>query len=55
MRRILLALVLSFFYAHMAWALTIATGPSNGSYFQIAQDIKNVAGEGRHRPSGHGH
>jgi uncharacterized protein len=43
MRKILLALVLSFFYAHMAWALTIATGPSDGSYFQIAQDIKNVA------------
>ena len=42
MRKILLALVLSF-YAHMAWALTIATGPSDGSYFQIAQDIKNVA------------
>ena len=41
---ILLALVLSF-YAHMAWALTIATGPSDGSYFQIAQDIKNVAGK----------
>jgi len=45
MRKILLALVLSFFYAHMAWALTIATGPSDGSYFQIAQDIKNVAGK----------
>jgi uncharacterized protein len=44
MRKILLALVLSF-YAHMAWALTIATGPSDGSYFQIAQDIKNVAGK----------
>ena len=42
MRKILLALVLSF-YAHTAWALTIATGPSDGSYFQIAQDIKNVA------------
>jgi len=27
----------------MAWAFTIATGPSDGSYFQIAQDIKNVA------------
>jgi len=44
MKTILLALVLSF-YAHMAWALTIATGPSDGSYFQIAQDIKNVAGK----------
>jgi len=27
----------------MAWSFTIATGPSDGSYFQIAQDIKNVA------------
>ena len=42
MKRILLALVISF-YAPTAWALTIATGPSDGSYFQIAQDIKNVA------------
>jgi TRAP transporter TAXI family solute receptor len=44
MTKILLALVISF-YAHTAWALTIATGPSDGSYFQIAQDIKNVAGK----------
>ena len=44
MTKILLALVLAF-YAHTAWALTIATGPSDGSYFQIAQDIKNVAGK----------
>jgi hypothetical protein len=44
MKKILLALVLSFI-AHTAWALTIATGPSDGSYFQIAQDIKNVAGK----------
>ena len=42
MRKILLVLLLSF-YAPTAWALTIATGPSDGSYFQIAQDIKNVA------------
>ena len=42
MKRILLALVIAF-YPHLAWALTIATGPSDGSYFQIAQDIKNVA------------
>lgn len=28
--------------ASMAWSFTIATGPSDGSYFQIAQDIKNV-------------
>jgi TRAP transporter TAXI family solute receptor len=44
MKKLLLALVISF-YAHTAWALTIATGPSDGSYFQIAQDIKNVAGK----------
>jgi len=44
MKKILLVLVISF-YAHTAWALTIATGPSDGSYFQIAQDIKNVAGK----------
>jgi TRAP transporter TAXI family solute receptor len=44
MRKILLALLLCF-YASTAWALTIATGPSDGSYFQIAQDIKNVAGK----------
>ena len=43
MKRILLVLILSF-YSHVAWALTIATGPSDGSYFQIAQDIKNVVG-----------
>ena len=44
MKRIFLALVLCF-YAPAAWALNIATGPSDGSYFQIAQDIKNVAGK----------
>jgi len=44
MKRILLALILSF-YSQVAWALTIATGPSDGSYFQIAQDIKNVVGK----------
>jgi uncharacterized protein len=43
MKRILLVLIL-LFYSHVAWALTIATGPSDGSYFQIAQDIKNVVG-----------
>ena len=42
MKRILLALVIAF-HAHLAWAITIATGPSGGSYFQVAQDIKNVA------------
>jgi uncharacterized protein len=44
MKRILLALILSL-YAHVGWAFTIATGPSDGSYFQIAQDIKNVVGK----------
>ena len=44
MKKILLALVLAF-YAPTAWALDIATGPSDGSYFQIAQDIKNIAGK----------
>ena len=44
MKRILLALII-FLYPQIASALTIATGPSDGSYFQIAQDIKNVAGK----------
>jgi len=43
MKRIFLALLLSL-CAQTASALTIATGPSDGSYFQIAQDIKNVVG-----------
>jgi TRAP transporter TAXI family solute receptor len=44
MRKIVMAVVLSLF-AQPASAFTIATGPSDGSYFQIAQDIKNVAGK----------
>jgi TRAP transporter TAXI family solute receptor len=44
MKNIFLALVLSLF-AQVASAFTIATGSSDGSYFQIAQDIKNVAGK----------
>ena len=44
MRNIFLALVLSLF-AQAASAFTIATGSSDGSYFQIAQDIKKVAGK----------
>ena len=44
MKNIILVLIISL-YASMAWAFTIATGPSDGSYFQIAQDIKNVAGK----------
>jgi TRAP transporter TAXI family solute receptor len=42
MKKILLAAVLSLF-AQAASAFTIATGPSDGTYFQIAQDIKNLA------------
>ena len=42
MKKIFLALVLGFF-AQAAWAFTIATGPEDGTYFQIAQDIKRVA------------
>ena len=44
MKNLCLALVLSLF-AQAASAFTIATGPSDGTYFQIAQDIKNVAGK----------
>ena len=44
MKKICLALVLSLF-AQAVSAFTIATGPNDGSYFQIAQDIKNVAGK----------
>ena len=42
MKKILWALAICL-YAPVALAFTIATGPSDGSYFQIAQDIKNVA------------
>jgi TRAP transporter TAXI family solute receptor len=42
MKKMLLMVVLCLF-APAASAFTIATGPSDGSYFQIAQDIKNVA------------
>jgi TRAP transporter TAXI family solute receptor len=44
MKKICFALLLSLF-AQAVWAFTIATGPNDGSYFQIAQDIKNVAGK----------
>jgi uncharacterized protein len=44
MKRIFLALIVSL-CAQTASAFTIATGPSDGSYFQIAQDIKNVVGK----------
>ena len=44
MKKTLLILILCL-YASAVSAFTIATGPSDGSYFQIAQDIKNVAGK----------
>ena len=44
MKKIVLALAL-WSFAQTASAFTIATGPSDGSYFQTAQDIKNVAGK----------
>jgi TRAP transporter TAXI family solute receptor len=42
MKNVILALVLSF-SAQLAWAFTMATGPTEGTYFQIGQDIKNLA------------
>ncbi len=42
MKRIFLMLVVCL-NAHLAWSFTIATGPNEGSYFQIAQDIKKVS------------
>jgi uncharacterized protein len=44
MKKVMLGLIFCL-YAVTASAFTIATGPSDGSYFQIAQDIKNVAGK----------
>lgn len=41
MKKLFLALVLTF-YAQAASAFTMATGPNDGTYFQIAQDIKNL-------------
>jgi len=42
MKRLFLVLALSL-CAQVASAFTIATGPNDGTYFQIAQDIKNLA------------
>jgi len=42
MKKIILVLII-WLHASMAWAFTIATGPNDGTYFQIAQDIKNLA------------
>lgn len=44
MKKMVLVLIVCL-YASIASAVTIATGPSDGTYFQIAQDIKNVAGK----------
>jgi TRAP transporter TAXI family solute receptor len=41
MKKILLAVALCFF-AQAALGFTIATGPSDGTYIQVAQDIKNL-------------
>jgi hypothetical protein len=42
MKKIILVVIIGL-HASMAWAFTIATGPQDGTYFQIAQDIKKVA------------
>ena len=42
MKRILLGLIL-LVYADVGFALTIATGPSDGTYIQIARDMQKVA------------
>jgi TRAP transporter TAXI family solute receptor len=42
MKNLIVALVLSCL-AEVAWAFTMATGPTDGTYFQIGQDIKNLA------------
>ena len=44
MKKIIWTLLICL-YATAVSAFTIATGPSEGTYFQIAQDIKNVAGK----------
>jgi TRAP transporter TAXI family solute receptor len=41
MKKILFALAI-LLYGQLAWSFTIATGPSGGTYFQIAQDIKTM-------------
>ena len=41
MKKIFLVLII-WLHASMAWAFTMATGPSDGTYYQIAQDIKNL-------------
>ena len=42
MKKIVFAIAM-FLFAEAALGFTIASGPGDGTYFQIAQDIKNVA------------
>ncbi len=42
MKKLMLAVLVLLIPAH-ALALTIATGSSEGTYFKIAQDIKQIA------------
>ena len=39
----ILCVLIAMLWVQLSWAFTIATGPSDGTYFQIAQDIKNLA------------
>jgi TRAP transporter TAXI family solute receptor len=39
----ILCVLIALLWVQLSWAFTIATGPSDGTYFQIAQDIKNLA------------
>jgi uncharacterized protein len=41
-KRLLFAIIV-IFYADLGFALTIATGPSDGTYIQIARDIQRVS------------
>ena len=39
----ILCLLIAILYAEVGFALTIATGPSDGTYIQVARDIQRVA------------
>ena len=39
----ILCLLIAILYAEVGFALTIATGPSDGTYIQVARDIQKVA------------
>jgi TRAP transporter TAXI family solute receptor len=41
--KIILLLVMAMLYRSDAWGLTIATGSAEGTYFKIAQDIRQIA------------